>query len=63
MNKTIVSIIFIIIVTFLGISIYKINQIPTDTMCPDFNHRTNARTMKCSEYTFVEKFKYVWNWY
>lgn len=63
MNKTIACFILIILATFIGLSVYKIDNLPNDNSCTDFNYKENGKAYNCQNYTLIEKFRYVWKLY
>lgn len=64
MEKSIIPCTIIILLALLGgITLYKIENMPEEKVCHNFN-KTSAEThVYCSEYTPIEKVRYVWHLY
>ena len=62
-NRTIVSIIIIVLVTFSGITAYKIKNIPHDNSCINISCAGCDEKVECDSYNMIEKVRYVWNLY
>ena len=64
MEKTIIPCTIIILLALLGgITLYKIENMPEEKVYHNFD-KTSAEThVYCSEYTPIEKVRYVWHLY
>ena len=64
MEKTIIPCTIIrLLARWGGITLYKIENMPEEKVCHNFD-KTSAEThVYCSEYTPIEKVRYVWHLY
>ena len=63
MNKTVVCILLIMLATFAGITLFKVENLPKDKSCVDLSCPTCAGGYNCSDYNAIEKIRYVWKLY
>lgn len=62
-SKTLTCMIIIIVATFLGITIYRVQTLPKGKNCDNIDHTSSVKKVNCDDYTYFEKFRYVWNLY
>lgn len=64
MERSIIPCVIIILLALLGgMTIYKIENMPEEKVCHNFDKTSAEVHVYCSEYTPIEKVRYVWHLY
>ena len=64
MEKSIIPGTIIILLALLGgLTLYKIENMPEEKVCHNFDKTSAEAHVYCSEYTPIEKVRYVWHLY
>ena len=64
MEKSIIPCTIIILLALLGgLTLYKIENMPEEKVCHNSDKTSAEAHVYCSEYTPIEKVRYVWHLY
>ena len=64
MERSIIPCVIIILLALLGgMTIYKIENMPEEKVCHNFDKTSAEVNVYCSEYNTIEKVRYVWHLY
>ena len=64
MEKTIIPCTIIILLALLGgLTLYKIENMPEEKVCHNFDKTSAEAHVYCKDYNAIEKVRYVWHPY
>lgn len=64
MERSIIPCILLIVLALLGgITLYKVENMPEEKVCYNFDKTSAETKVYCKDYNTIEKVRYVWHLY